>query len=335
MPPADRRAVALLFAAVMATGCRKGGADAPDAAAAAPTATDAGVSDAPSAEVSTAPRLSPAPSPAPLPAQDGTAWLTAAPTAAKSIGHTSVVFRVDLANGKRAVFKPASRRGPLRYKGEIAAYRLGLWLGMDDVTPAFFRTFDEGALSAAAGTSGAGELFTRDVLARGGVVKGAVIPWIDKLGFMALEREPLASEWKAWLRSGASIPEDRRMLAAQISRLVAFDFLTGNWDRWSGGNVGQDPATGRLLVIDNDGAFFEVPPADGLARSRRLLAGIDRFSRAFADRVRALDEASLTAAIGEESAGTSLLSKKALEGVLARRKELLVRLDAAADDGFP
>lgn len=247
-------------------------------------------------------------------------FIEGVPTSAKAIGHTSLVFKIELSTGKKAAFKPASRRGPVRYKGEIAAYRLGLALGVANVPRAFFRAFDASSLAAAKGAD--------EMIVANGVVKGALIPWISDLGFLALEQAPLSVEWKQWLRRGAPVPDDKRELARQISVLVAFDYLTGNWDRWSGGNVGLEKDTGTLLYIDNDGAFFEIAPLEGLARNKRLLAGIDRFSRGFIGRVRSLDDAELTRAIGEETTGVPLLSPKALAGVLQRRKELLDVVDA-------
>ena len=247
-------------------------------------------------------------------------FLGGVPTSAKSIGHTSIVFKIELSTGAKAAWKPASRRGPVRYKGEVAAYRLARLLEIPNVPRAFFRTFEASTLAAA---KGADEMIVKD-----GVVKGALIPWIPDLGFLALEQAPLSGEWKQWLRKGSTIPDDKRALAAQISTLVAFDYITGNWDRWSGGNVGLDKATGTLLYIDNDGAFFEVAPQDGLQRNKKLLAGIDKFSFGLVTQLRLVDEAAITRAIGEESPGVPLLSQKALAGVLQRRTELLDTVNA-------
>jgi hypothetical protein len=270
---------------------------------------------------------------------DDDAYLEGTPRTARSIGHTSVVFKLELSTGRKAVWKPASRRGPVRYKGEIAARRLAVALGLPNVPRVFFRALDAKAAASAAGAGPAptGELFTKEAIVTGGVIKGALMPWIDGLAFLALESEPLASEWKRWLRDGEPIPEDKRELARQVSTLVAFDFVTGNWDRWSGGNVGIDKASGTLLYIDNDGAFFDTPPQEGQARNKRLLEGVARFSRSFVARLRELDDAALTRALGEESPAVPLLSTKALAGVLERRRQLLAlidrkRGDAAADD---
>src|ERR1700743_669270 len=47
--------------------------------------------------------------------------------------------------------------------------------------------------------------------------------------------------------------------ASEISAMCVFDALPGNWDRWSGANIGID-ATKHLLFIDNDGAFYDPVP---------------------------------------------------------------------------
>lgn len=324
LPYALRLAALAPLAAAVAAGCR----DAPSAppADASPPVSSAAVA---------------VPVPLPLPPETATvdassdaraasgddeaAFLSGIPKSAKSIGHTSVVFKVELSTGKKAVFKPASRRGPLRYKGEIAARRLALAFGIPNVPPAYFRTFELKTLAGAAHAD--------EVIAPAGITKGALIPWLDHLDFIALEQAPLSLEWKQWLRRGASIPDDQRRLASQISTLVAFDFVTANWDRWSGGNVGIDKSTGTLLYIDNDGAFFEVPPLEGLQRNKRLLEGIDRFSKSFVEKLRALDDDALGRAIGEESPGVPLLSAKAMAGVVQRRKTALAIIDAKTGDG--
>lgn len=251
---------------------------------------------------------------------DEAAFASAVPTSARSIGHTSVVLKLELSNGKKAAFKPASRRGPVRYKGEIAAHRLARALGLPNVPPALFRTLEAALL---AGAKDAGELIVKD-----GAVKGALIPWIDGLAFLSLERAPLSGEWKQWLKKDGVLPDGQRELARQISDLVAFDFVTGNWDRWSGGNVGIDERSGTLLFIDNDGAFFEVPPQGGLKRNETLLEGVGKLSRGLVSKLRALDEPALARALGEESPGVPLLSAKALAGVAQRRRQLLEIVDA-------
>lgn len=250
------------------------------------------------------------------------------PVRAKSIGHTSVVFRVDFAGGLRAAYKPESKRGHKRYRGEVASYRLAKLLGLRNVPPATIRTMLRAELRAATATDAkALSLFDDEVLDRSGRVYGALMPWIDKLEFYPLESPSEKVRWKAWLVHGGVIPTEERDVAGQVSTLLVFDALTANWDRWSGANVALDRATGTLLFVDNDGAFADPPPPASLAAQMALVRGCDRFSRALVARLRAIDPISLADAIGEEEPGAPLLGAHVLASVDQRRKDVLGVVD--------
>lgn len=266
---------------------------------------------------------------APPPEIDLAPYLAAAPTGGKSIGHTSVVFKLDLTGGLTGAFKPESKRGHSRYRGEIAAYRLGRALGLRNVPPAIVRTFDASALKAAiAKNAKALSLYDDEVVAHAGYVRGALIPWIANLEFLPIETDPWRAKWTKWLAADQEMPTTDKDLAAQISTLVVFDTITGNWDRWSGANVGIDRATNTLLFVDNDGAFFEPAPAAPLAAQLALLAKIDRYSKRFVNAVRLMDAITLADAIGEESPGAPLLGAKTLASVDERRRKVLQIIDA-------
>ena len=261
----------------------------------------------------------------------------ALPIGGKSVGHTSVVFKLRLEGGLDAAYKPQSKRGHGRYRGEIAAYRLARALGLSNVPPAIARSFSIGALRAAVGSEA---IFDDVVPGADGQVEGALIPWIKGLDLLPLEKDPWWERWHGWLARGGAIPDDQRAMASQISTMIVFDYITGNWDRWSGGNVGIDPSKRTILYIDNDGAFFDPPPAPALARQLGILEKVDRFSRSFVAALRAVD---LRAAINTESSqkddrggAASLLSSRVFEQVEVRRKKALAIVDAkiqAAGDG--
>ncbi len=248
----------------------------------------------------------------------------AAPVSGKSIGHTSVVFRLGLAGGLVAAYKPESKRGHLRYRGEIAAYRLARALGLHNVPAAVPRSFPEPALRRALGKNArALSLFRTEEVPHGGVVRGALMPWIPHLEFLPVESPSYRARWKRWLSSGGKVDGADRGLAAQISTMIVFDTITGNWDRWSGANVGIDRATGTLLYVDNDGAFFDPVPQKPLAAQLALLAGVDRYSRALVTALRALDAVHLADAFGDETPGTPLLPARVVAGADARRQQVL------------
>ena len=249
------------------------------------------------------------------------------PRTGKNIGHTSVVFRLDFDGGMRAAYKPESKRGHKRFRGEVAAYRLGKLLAIPNVPPAVVRTFKRDALRAALQADGrALTLFDDEAIDRSGRIFGALIPWIEKLEFTPLESPTEMARWKKEL-AGGDVGDDRKALDAQISTLVVFDVLTGNWDRWSGANVGIDRKTGMLLFVDNDAAFFDpIPPA--AAKQMEMLKGVDRFSRALVTRLRAVDALMLADAFGEEEPGAPLLPARVVAACDERRKEILGIVDS-------
>ena len=245
--------------------------------------------------------------------------------------HFSVVFKLRLEGGAEAAYKPRSKRGKTRYRGEIAAYRLGRALGITNVPPALPRAFVVAELGSALGgpETAAGKLLGDEVVADArGEVRGALIPWIVGLGFLALEAEPLRSEWRGWLLETGRVPEEKRKVAAQISTMIVFDYLTANWDRWSGGNVGTDATGQAVLYIDNDGAFFDPPPPEPLAKQKALVRDDARFSRSFLAALRLLEPEVAKAAFGEDAPGEPLLSPKVLAGLEERRRDVLSLVDA-------
>jgi hypothetical protein len=248
-------------------------------------------------------------------------FATAKVMSGKSIGHTSVVLKLSLEGDLTAAWKPRTTRGPWRYKGEIAAYRLATAMGLPNVPLAMPRSFPlQDVLKAVGGRSvDTVALLSKEAIADDqGLVPGALIPWIPHLSFLALEADPLLSEWKGWLAGTAEIPEGKRSLASQVSTMIVFDYLTGNWDRWSGGNVGVGDDKDLVLFIDNDGAFYEKPPVNPLLTQRARLEGDNRFSQHLVATLGRLDDAALRAAFGDDAPGEPLLSDKARAGVRAR-----------------
>jgi hypothetical protein len=259
-------------------------------------------------------------------------YLASPPVAAKSIGHTSFVLKIRLENGLIAAYKPRSRLplGDRRYKGEIAAYRLGRALGLDNLPIAIPRAFEASRLRRAFATPEGADDFDRRALVDGqGMVRGALMPWIDRYEPLPIEDGPARARWERWLTdSTATVAEDDRPMARALSTMLVFDYVTGNWDRWSGGNIVRDGATGRLLYVDNDGAFYAAPPAQSLARQLAQLRRLVRFSRSFVGALRAVDAATVRDALGQDLGGEPLLPDRIVVDVDARRRAVLDVIDA-------
>jgi hypothetical protein len=242
------------------------------------------------------------------------------------------VLKVTLEGGLVVAFKPRSilPLGDRRYKGEIAAYRLACALGLDNVPRAMPGTFVASVLQQTFATqTGAAEFEQKVLVDDDGRVSGALMPWIADYRSLALEEASWRVKWTAWLMdSRARIAAPDLPLASSISTMLVFDYVTANWDRWSGGNVARDGATGRLLFVDNDGAFYERPPHGALTQQLALLHRVARFSRKFVAALRALDDARLRNALGRDTGGEPLLSDRVLSDLQTRKATVLRVIDA-------
>lgn len=239
---------------------------------------------------------------------------------AKSIGHTSVVFKLRFEDGTACAFKPKSRRAPDRFRGEIAGYRLARALGIPERVPTAipyqikFSTLRNAVADP--------DMVEKEVLPSGDNVQGALIPWIEGLEFPPLERSPMFSQWSGWLAKRTEPKADVEVLLADaMAEMVVFDYLTGNFDRMSGGNIGKRGET--ILFIDNDGAFLDPIPADALARNEKRLLALRRS----VPRLRTAIETLLGFPLGlkgvfaSDRLGAPLLAPRVVEGVQTRMEK--------------
>lgn len=263
---------------------------------------------------------------------------TARPVSLRTVGTTSLVFKLDLEGSIDAAFKPASKRHPQGYRAEVAAFRIGRALGMDNVAPAVPRAFPRSQLDAwvpgferAAFGKLAAEFLESD-----GQVPGVAIYWIPEMYEMGIDTGDGIRQWRRWLsqRDPDGPSRDRsKLVAAQVSNMIAFDFLIGNWDRWSGANAQGDANEKHLFVRDHNVSFFEPLPVTQLTKLAQRLREVERFSGAFVRQLKALDEQSLRAALtsSDDPGGFTALTESQIAGVLDRRKTLLSYLAALID----
>lgn len=252
-----------------------------------------------------------------------------APRRLRQIGTSSVTLRVDLGAGVEMAFKPRTRTHSRGYTAEIAAYRLSRALGMDNVPPVIARQLPRLAMQ---------ERFESDhreddwEAIRGeilwdapGIARGAAIYWVPRMRQSELATVSGLERASTWLSQSGEVPPDRADLARDISTMLAFDYLVGNWDRFSGGNVSTNDTGTRLFVRDHNVAFLEPLRGERYDRVRRGLERAQRFSRSFVERVRALDRDAIVAALREDPEGRErpLLDDTQIEGVLTRRAALL------------
>ena len=251
----------------------------------------------------------------------------------KPVGHTSVVLRMRTVARVTAAMKLRSRTVPDGYRHEIAAYRIARLLGLDNVPPAVSRRvswsevwqrFHEDKLDLRPAIRRA-VLWDED-----GSAPGAAIYWVKGMRSVGYERR---AKWKSWLEEG-DIPDGKEALARDLSTMALFDFLIGNWDRFSGGNLPSDSTRTRALLRDNDRAF-----STPLLRARyeKLLASLletQRFSRSVVDRLARLDETALLAelALDPSHASEPILTDRQIADVFDRRATVLSHIAALIEE---
>lgn len=241
-------------------------------------------------------------------------------------GGTTLSFRVWFLGGGRGLFKPQQRADVANYRAELGAYRMSRLLGVGRVPPACGRRVQRALLQRAADASGDATFSARvmtELLGRGDLVPGAMIHWVPG----PLEPVPLVDTWGQLLDLSRPLPPEHTTLAADLSRLVLFDFLNDNVDRWSGGNIlrPRDAAgPGPMLYMDNGASFSAMN--DGLGARPHdqavRLEHVRRFSPTFLRALRGLSAQGLAAAMAEDPLGPCL-SELQVRAVLTRRDRIL------------
>lgn len=250
------------------------------------------------------------------------------PREMRQVGTSSVTLRLELAPGLRAAFKPRTGSHPRGFLAEIAAYRLARLLGMDNVPPVVElrlpRTLMERNFTSEHEEDW--EALREEIRWDApGVARGSAIYWIPRMRASELATEAGVDAVASWLTLDGELPEESSGLARDLSTMFAYDYLIGNWDRLSGGNVSITDAGDRLFVRDHNVAFSAPIVGARYRRIRLNLERIQRFSRGFVERVVALDRESIRESLrgDSESEERPILRPAQIDGVLRRRRGLL------------
>jgi hypothetical protein len=257
----------------------------------------------------------------------------------RAVGTTSTVFRTILKGPSfRAAFKTATHGRPFGALAEVAAYRLSRCLGMINVPPAVMRrtTAQQLQLGLEAGSGSWVDIAPRLLSDEDGNVWGSAILWVEGLRDIELSTPAGRERALSSLSQAQPLPDPSPPMAAQLSDLLAFDFLIGNYDRWSGANVKGD-ASGEVLIIrDHDFAFAPLLSEQLQRRMLQPLTRSERFSRSLVQRLRALTPASFQRELGQD---TSLamkprrgLNSQVLHGLFDRRAALLSHVQALIEE---
>lgn len=253
------------------------------------------------------------------------------------IGKTSVVFRAVFEDGSRATIEPSTRQYPTGYRREVAAYRIARLLGLDDVPPAITRRVGREELRERLDPEFDDvwdqiERWTR--FEPDGYVPSAAVLWVADVRPLGLVDEAAVARWTRWLEVGQTAPADQRALARDLSNMVVFDYLIGNWARFDDPLQGT-PDGGRLYLRQHNRAFAAPLPPVLHSRLRDRLLGVHRFSRRLVERLARLDRTAVEEALARDPGsfeGSPLLTAAQVEGVLGRREAILSYVGALVDE---
>ena len=258
----------------------------------------------------------------------------ATPMRFRPVGSSSIVFKTALENGTDASFRPRTLDHMRGHLAEVAAYRISRTLGMDNVPPAVLRRLSRGEIRGRLNPDYALEWESMDADIAwdpDGRVLGVSVFWVDGITDVGVDREGPNAPWRTWLRQGGTIPEDKASIAADVSTMIAFDYLIANRDRFSGGNARADASRTRMIVRDHNLAFGTLS-RDGHGKLLARLASVEKFSRGWIEHLRALDEAKLRTELAQDPlAGENALNSRQILDLLDRRRAILSRVAALID----
>jgi hypothetical protein len=251
-------------------------------------------------------------------------------------GGSSISFRVDFADGSRAAWKPAQTNLQSIPRKEVAAYRLNRLLGMNYVPPAAPRAVSREELLTRLHPDSMNALpriQAETVFGPLGKTIGCASYWIPALKDSGFDLPAGRQQTAAWLTVGERIPVEQRSIAAQLSDLVVFDFLTANPDRYSGGNMKMTPDGSQLFFMDNTMSFFL--GAEGQRNLPNLLR-TQRFSRSLYDALDRISIPTLERILSEDVGGPyEILTPAEIKAVVARRDMVRTHVDALVAEFGP
>ena len=245
-------------------------------------------------------------------------------------GGSSLSFKVDFADGSRAAWKPAQTNTQTIPRKEVAAYRLNRLLGLNAVPPAAPRAVSREELLTRLHPESLPSLpriKAETIFGPTGRTIGTASYWIPVIKSSGFDTPEGRRMSQAWLKQGESVPADQARMAAQISDMVVFDFLTANPDRYSGGNMKMSADGKQLFFMDNTMSFFV--DEDGKDKNRDVLFRTQRFSKTMYEALNQVTEPTLQKALAEEM-GTpyEILTPAEIAAVVARRRVIQSHVDA-------
>lgn len=254
----------------------------------------------------------------------------------RPVGTTSLVYRVDLSEGERIAFRPRQRYRLVGHLAELAAYRIGEALGIETIPPVALRLEPLHRLDRLMDARFAERhQEERDRLRPidGGQIIGAAIDWVPDLTASDLDRPEVRARWLEALQIGAPSSEEfgdefPASILRDLSNLVVYDYLIGNWDRMSGGNLQTNADGTRVYLRDHNLAFDTPTPRRHELLMLERLDSLERFDRGVIRRLAELNREALERVLEPDPLApeTPILNDAQIDDLMNRRARIFMRL---------
>jgi hypothetical protein len=150
---------------------------------------------------------------------------------------------------------------------------------------------------------------------------------LAKLGGIRIDEARGHALWTAYLKAGVTIPPEHQSMLEQISKVILFDALIDNADRWSGSNTQMSPDGKLLYFMDNTLSFSTA--RYGRHMNAWALRRIQVFSRELVTRMRelTLEQLENALATGSDSKLGRLLKPAEIRAIIDRRDNMMDYID--------
>ncbi len=258
----------------------------------------------------------------------------------KNTGGSTLAFKTTFADQSQFLFKPEQRKVRERNESpryEIAAYLISDALGFHKVPRILAKSFNYQKFIELADKDEKLKAFLaprkKELEPKGSELQGALLTFVSdlkwpKIDGFSLESTKGIKRWTSYLQATTKIPEDRKNLLEQVSNMIVFDFIIGNQDRWSGGNLLAQDKKGQisLVLIDNSMSFGRTKKGHGIAKTQLLK--LQTFSKDFIARIRSFTYSELESVLDKGRGEYSfLIDEEQKKALISRCSFVLERID--------
>jgi hypothetical protein len=235
----------------------------------------------------------------------------------KIISKRSWSLKIYSPDNTRAVFKPFKKNNHTA-RFEVAYYRLAKLLDVKYVPVSVMGKFKASRINSLLKKRALtlSEDFSQNITPdSNGLIDGAVIEWMDNIAPLKTDKNTCVAVIKQALKNPAE------PLAKNAARMIVLDFLLGNWDRFSGGNLFKIKDTDELALIDQNGSFSNLSKHQK-EKITASLGWIKCIEPSFAKKIENLTEQAITSAVRLTDSDKTLLTGSQITRVLNRKAEL-------------